>query len=84
MKRIDDFKEDKSLPHPGDPGNRRKGREGGREPGAREWGGEARKTKGCWDIVSRKHCFLKKNNVVDYNVSSDLFIMKSFRLTKLT
>lgn len=56
-------------------------REGGsQEPGN---GGEARKTKGCGDIVSRKHCFLKKNSVVDYNVSSDLFIIKSSRFTKL-
>lgn len=43
MKRIDDFKEDKSLPHPGDPGNRREGREGGR--GARSQGMEGRLEK---------------------------------------
>lgn len=79
MKGIDDFNEDKSLPHPGDPVDRREGREGGKESGAREWG-ETRKTEGCRDIVSRKHWILKKNNVVDYNVSSDLFIMKSSRL----
>lgn len=44
MKGIDDFNEDKSLPHPGDPGDRREGREGGREPGAR-YGGRLEKPR---------------------------------------
>lgn len=78
MKRIDGFSGDKSLPHPsGDPGNRGKeGREGGtEEPGARE-GGEARKTGSDGDTVSRKHWLWKKNNVANYNVSSDVFVIK--------